>query len=181
MLFNRAGFNRAAYFNRQDVSSTLNLYGQAAFTYAFNSATGLRSNVPLANSRAVLAFDAGGKLLSNVPFSGVAGITFTPQGAVTVRLAFAGSSGIAYAVNGELKTDESKGLTLTGLNLQPGESVVIDTDRLEIFVRGVEDVSSWQSGGDWVKLLAGLNFLTFLFDGEENEITVRVDWQDRWF
>ena len=71
-------------------------------------------------------------------------------------------------------------LTLENINLAPGQELVIDTDTMEIFVDGAEDVSSITYDSEFFQLLPGENYLVFR-DGESGRtLSVGLIFSARW-
>lgn len=79
-----------------------------------------------------------------------------------------------------IRTAESEEMVLEGLNLEPGQSLIIDTDTLEIEVNGEVRVDCWVTGGTFFQLKAGDNLLTFEDNLSQRELVVTVLWADRY-
>jgi len=81
---------------------------------------------------------------------------------------------------GAIRTAESDEMTLEGLNLEPGQTLIIDTDTLEIEVDGEVRVDCWVTGGSFFQLKAGDNTLKFTDNAGSRALVVTVLWADRY-
>lgn len=79
-----------------------------------------------------------------------------------------------------LRTLEGDELSLDGINLAPGEMLIIDTDTLEITVDGEIDVDSWVTGSTFFQLSHGSNELRFYDNASDRELSVTAIWADRY-
>jgi hypothetical protein len=70
-------------------------------------------------------------------------------------------------------------LAFEGLNLQPGQSLTIDSDELTVFIGTFEDVSSVTSDSVFFHLQPGENEISFEADGSPN-LDVTIIWNNRW-
>lgn len=79
-----------------------------------------------------------------------------------------------------IRTSESEEMVLEGLNLAPGQMLIIDTDTLEIEVDGVVRVDCWVTGGSFFQFRNGTNTLTFTDNAARRNLRVTVLWADRY-
>jgi hypothetical protein len=70
-------------------------------------------------------------------------------------------------------------LEFEGLNLQPGQTMIIDTDELNVFIDNIQDVSSVTSDSVFFQLEPGENEISFATDGE-TDLAATFVWQHRW-
>lgn len=78
-------------------------------------------------------------------------------------------------------------LDLNGIELYPGDSVIIDTDLMSVLFGQIQDVSSLTVASTFFDLGVGLNQLTFMatYETDPNprtntELDVDIIWQNRW-
>ena len=95
-----------------------------------------------------------------------------------VRYPLAGDITQEWGGTGQVLTVHAYSLSLDGLNLAPGQTVIIDTDTLDIYVNGQYNVQVWQ-GGEFFQLAPGDNVLQVYTDGGAGQVT--VEWEDRWY
>lgn len=180
MLFNRGAFNRST-FNRDSGGSGAAYYGEINWKWGATSTQPLYTNVPMTGA-ADISFGATGSLAAVVPFSGATGMTYTSgtDRRMWSNIALTGATSITFSAEGSLQNSHTYSFTLSGLNLAPGGSVVIDTDTLDIFVNGVLNVMVWQHGGEFFELSPGDNDIQIYTDGDgSGDLTVQ--WKDRWY
>ena len=79
-----------------------------------------------------------------------------------------------------LRTSESEEMVLEGLNLRPGQTLIIDTDTLEIEVDSVVRVDCWVTGGSFFQFKNGGNTLSFSDNAARRNLRVTVLWADRY-
>lgn len=79
-----------------------------------------------------------------------------------------------------VRTAESEEMVLEGLNLRPGQTLVIDTDTLEIYVDDQPRVDCWVTGGSFFQLKNGDNMLSFSDNAARRNLHVTVIWSDRY-
>jgi len=79
-----------------------------------------------------------------------------------------------------VRTDENEEMVLEGLNLRPGQSLVIDTDTLEILVDDQVRVDCWVTGGSFFQFYNGDNILSFSDNAARRNLRVTVIWADRY-
>jgi hypothetical protein len=127
--------------------------------------------------------DAGSRLVLNVyPESSIIGsgdVGIDNRFALRVYLE-SGPSG-----SGELRVRriafDMDILELNDISLEPGQTLVIDTDNFNVFKDGVLSVDSVTSDSIFIQLLPGENEIDFQTDEVENkELDVTFIWQNRW-
>ena len=69
---------------------------------------------------------------------------------------------------------------LEGLNLAPGETLVVDTDSLTIEVDNEVRVDCWVTGGTFFPLKPGNNILNFTDNATSRNLAVTIIWADRY-
>lgn len=180
MLFNRGAFNKS-FFNRTQVvqPEPSALYGSAGLRFVSSVAPGgYKLNLPLRGS-ASLSFSAVAALDFSKPLTGSAGISFGAAAqALRIRILLSGTSGIIFGVSGQLLNTHAYSLTMSGLSLPPGGTVVVDMDNLDVFVDGVYNVAVYESG-EFFKLQPGENEIEIYSDGGAGEAS--VEWESRWY
>lgn len=179
MLFNRNSFNRDT-FNRSSGASSGLLAGAARIVFDAQS-QGIHSTAPMRGTVEFI-FTADGNLVSTRPYGDtVAGIEFTAAAPLRADCFCSGETGITFdATASNIRVNDDTELSLEGLNFKPGDTIIIDTETMDIFVNGEPDVSSWVVGSDFFDLMKGTNALTFYDNATGRELTVTVLWADRW-
>lgn len=79
-----------------------------------------------------------------------------------------------------IRTAESEEMVLEGLNLQPGQTLIIDTDTLEIYVDDQPRVDCWVTGGSFFQFKNGDNILSFSDNAVRRNLQTTVVWSDRY-
>lgn len=79
-----------------------------------------------------------------------------------------------------IRTEESEEMELEGLDLRPGQSLVIDTDTLEVIVDDQPRVDCWVTGGNFFQFKNGENVLSFSDNASRRNLQVTVIWADRY-
>ena len=174
-LFNRSTFNRSS-------EGSAALTGVMPWLFDAVATQPLRTNVPYEGTTS-LSYASSGDLTVTVLMGNIASsITFNAQTSERLRsqLKLDGVTGITFDLDGSLQNSHAYSMTLSGLNLAPSGTVIIDTDTLDIFVNGVLNVMCWQSGGEFFELASGENNIQVYTDGDgSGELTVQ--WKDRWY
>lgn len=93
-----------------------------------------------------------------------------------LKSSFNGSGTLTLRRIGALNSDT---LAFEGLDLQPGQSMTIDSDELTVFIGTFEDVSSVTSDSVFFHLQPGENEISFEADGSPN-LDVTIIWNNRW-
>lgn len=178
MLFNRNSFNRDT-FNRSSGAAAGLLAGAARVVFDANGQ--IHSMAPLQGVTGI-AFDANGNLVSTRPYGDtVAGIDFDGVANLAADAYCSGSAGIVFdAIASAIRVNNDTELALEGLTFAPGDTIIIDTETLDIFINGEPDVASWVVGSNFFQFEKGTNALTFYDNATSRELTVTVLWADRW-
>ena len=79
-----------------------------------------------------------------------------------------------------VRTSETEEIVLNGLNLKPGQRLIIDTDTLEISVDDEIRVDCWVTGGTFFQFKNGNNTLTFSDNASRRKLMATVLWADRY-
>ena len=135
-------------------------------TMTFRAETGAQCNlsalVPIAPCAMNVEYRMGGTLYCRIPF---------PDTTVQAELSFSGKA---------LRTNESEEMVLEGLNLAPGQRLIIDTDTLEIEVDNEVRLDCWVTGGSFFQLKNGENVLSFSDNASQRQLVVTALWADRY-
>lgn len=118
--------------------------------------------VPMASTSSGAEFGIVGKLYAYIPLSDVI---------------------LASEYGGSVKNvraSESEEMVLEGLNLKPGQRLIIDTDTLEISVDDEIRVDCWVTGGTFFQLKNGNNTLTFSDNASRRKLKATILWADRY-
>ena len=174
-LFNKTKYNVTApflslYVNMQanyDVSvtrlSALVDIGEAGLNSEFQTDSGLLyAMVPMAGPDFKSQFDMEAFLAAKVPL---------------------GETGIVSAftlVVPSLKNNVTEEFNLENVFLAPGDSLVIDTDKLEIQIGNENLLEAWVSGGVFFLLKPGTNVIQFDTSPESCVLDITVMWADRY-
>ena len=179
MLFNRNSFNRDT-FNRSSGTSSGLLAGSARLV--FDATAEIHSTAPMQGAAGII-FGVDGNLVSTRPYGQtVAGIEFDGVATITADAYYKDAEiGITFdATASAIRISNDTELALEGLNFKPGDTIIIDTETLDVFINGEPDVASWVVGSDFFQLEKGTNALTFYDNANNRELTVTVLWADRW-
>lgn len=181
-MFNKSSFNQTLFGRTSDEK---NVSLVATLTSSFEVEVAMMK-IKAEMSAVTIASEAGMQLVSPgllVPLGEVvikaehslSGQMYAkiPLPAVTMDANFALS---AAAV----RTAESEEMVLEGLNLAPGQTLIIDTDTLEIEVDNEVRVDCWVTGGTFFQFKAGDNNLTFTDNATERNLLITVLWADRY-
>ena len=118
--------------------------------------------VPMAQTRFQAEFGVIGRLCAYIPLSDVI---------------------LASEYGGSVKNvraSESEEMELEGLDLKPGQRLIIDTDTLEISVDDEIRVDCWVTGGTFFQLKNGNNTLTFSDNASRRKLKTTILWADRY-
>lgn len=113
-------------------------------------------------------------------------VTFGAESSVTARLSVHVRipetiiAAISSMTAPSLRAAESTEISLAGINLAPGSTLIIDTDTLEIEVDGEPNVDCWVTGGTFFQFRAGENKLNFYDNATSRSLLVTVLWADRY-
>lgn len=123
-----------------------------------------------------------GKLAAYVPLPGITTeAVFVMSGPMYARMPLRPQQiGAEYRTAAmSLRSSESEEISLEGLNLEPGQRLIIDTDTMEISVDDEVRVDCWVTGGSFFQLKEGDNILTFSDNAANRTLKATVLWQDR--
>lgn len=180
MLFNRQTFNHGAVFNRTADSYVLSGEAICRFVPAGQMASIVPFGMQYADFTMVLPSIM---LVGIIPLSAAgANIAFSTQGNMRADANYYNvSTGITFALSeSSLRASNDTQLELTGINLEPGDTLIIDTESLNIFLNGQLDVTSWVVGSDFFDLLKGVNEITVYDDQVVRTLDMLIVWADRW-
>ncbi len=181
-MFNRTLFNHTL-FNRTEAAEEAGLYTTIPSEYAVEAAS-LRVQVQIAPLEMGLETELqAGRLglMQQLPLTEA-----TEEFAIEARSGIyvpliEMETGIEFALTpAVLRNAESEGLTLTNLNFAPGQTLIIDTDTLDIEIDDVLRVDAWETGGVFFQLKKGDNALAFSDDKQSRSLQVTVLWSDRY-
>lgn len=179
-MFGKAAFNRTL-FNKGSTSMALFV--------------NIRSAFKLDSPRMSATIDVGEQSIRAKYDMALPTMSFkVPIGAVDVRSAFSVSAVLAAKVNlrpvdmtavftveaASLRLDETEEFSLNDVNLFPGDTLIIDTDQLDIWVNGEMDVESWVSGGVFFQLKPGGNIIQVYTSPSGVELEITIQWSDRY-
>jgi len=180
-MFNKSLFNRAL-FNR-NASDNSSLYATISIGYDMQVAP-LKALIKLPETslsyRARIEFDNLGLLVPIPIVTMDASFNLSGSLYVFVPISWVVTGAEFFLSAGAVRTMESDKMTLEGLNLKPGQTVIIDTDTLDIEVDGEVRVDCWVTGGAFFQFKAGDNLLKFSDNSANRMLNVTVLWADRY-
>ena len=71
-------------------------------------------------------------------------------------------------------------LKLLGINLAPGQELVIDTDKMTVEINGQNRIMYLSSDSDFFKLKPGENIIQYTDNMPSRSLQSKVLWKDRW-
>lgn len=71
-------------------------------------------------------------------------------------------------------------IDLLGITLNPGETLIIDCENLNIQKNGIDVVEYWQLGSDFFEMTAGENVFSYFDSDSKRNIEFTVQWKNRW-
>ena len=180
MFYNRQSFNKGAYFNRTTPSISVSFSGTSTMIFTA-TATNMHVTARYGNATTGIVFNGAGDLATDLPLIGEAGIVFDDIVKFSADAYCEGTIGITLdATATAIRVANDAEIALEGLQFKPGDTIIIDTETLDVFYNGEPDVSSWVVGSDFFQLGKGMNTLTFYDDADTRELTITVIWADRW-
>lgn len=181
MLFNRQTFNKGAYFNRYSPSAVVSFSGTASFVFT-GTVSAMHAAARYGLAQVGIVFGCQGDVSVVKPFGDTeVGIVFDDQVRFSADAYYEGGAGIVFdAIATAIRIANDKELALTNLDFKPGDTLVIDTETLDVFLNGEPNVDCWVTGSDFFKFGRGVNTLTFYDDVSERDLEVTVIWADRW-
>lgn len=179
-MFGKSSFNKTKY---NVTAPFLSLYVNMQANYDV-SVTRLSALVDIGEANLYSEYKAEcGTLFAMVP---MAIDPFETQFDVEAALAAMvplGDSDITSAftlVVPSLKNDVTEEFNLENVFLAPGDTLVIDTDKLEIQLNNENMLESWVSGGVFFLLKPGTNVIQFDTSPENCTLEITVMWADRY-
>ena len=174
--FNRTQFNLTAPF--------LSLYVNMRANYD-TSFSRLSALVDIGNSNLSSRFDTeSGQLFAKVPLSGtdIESEFDVESGNLAVMVPLGGTdiNSAFEFIAPSLKNDVTEEFSLENVLLAPGDTMIVDTDKLEIQVNDVNLLESWVSGGVFFLLKPGSNTIQFDTNPSSCELTITIFWADRY-
>ena len=174
-LFNKTRYNvtppfmgmyvnvRSWYTVEAEQPSALVDIGNVNMSAAFSNESGrLYVFVPLAGSDLEAQFEVAGQLGVKAPIGDVSIYVVT---SVSVPA---------------LKNDVTEEFNLENVLLAPGDTLIIDTDMLEIQMNDVNMLESWVTGGVFFQMKPGTNIIQFDTNPTACNLQVTVIWADRY-
>lgn len=181
-MFNKSSFNRTP-FNRTSDDQSGGIF--ATLTSAFELEVALmKSRVAL--NEVTIAAEMRMQTVSPgllVPLGGVViGAEYGVSGRMYARMPLPATTvTVVFDLSAAaVRTAENEEMVLEGLNLAPGQTLIIDTDTLEIEVDNEVRVDCWVTGGTFFQFKAGENSLTFTDNAARRNLLVTVLWADRY-
>lgn len=89
-------------------------------------------------------------------------------------------SGISEMILRRIGALNTEVLAFSGLNLRPGQTMIIDTEELNVFIDNILNVNSVTEDSIFFQLKPGEDAISFSTDGSAFNLTVTVIWQNRW-
>ncbi len=173
--FNRTKFNLTAPFLSLYVNMRANFdtdfprlmalvdIGEAGLSAEYRTDSDLLfAKVPLAATNLSAEYDVEAILNARVPL-----------GSVEINV-------VTDVVAPSLKNDETEEFSLENVFLAPGDTMIIDTDKLEIQVNDENLLESWVAGGVFFLLKPGTNTIQFDTNPANCELTITMFWADRY-
>lgn len=181
-MFNRAQFNKATFNRHADLE-------EVGLSAVINSEYGMQIaplKVLVKLSEAVISSEFGTVtarlgLLAPLPPVNI-GMEFSVSAklAVYVPLPAVEISSEYALIPAALRTVEQEEMNLERLGLAPGQTLIIDTDSLEIEIDNEIRVDCWVTGGVFFKLKNGDNELVFSDNVNSRDLLVTVLWADQY-
>ena len=179
-MFGKASFNKSL-FNKGSTSMALFI--------------NVRSSYSMDEALVSALIDAGEQSIRSQFDMDLPTMSFkVPLGAVNVTSKFSSRARIfayanlqpvdvhsAFSVDAaSIRLDETEELSLNGINLFPGDTLIIDTDQLDVLVNGEMDVESWVSGSVFFPLKPGGNIIQVYTNPSGVQLEISVQWADRY-
>ena len=179
-MFGKASFNKSL-FNKGSTSMALFI--------------NVRSSYSMDEALVSALIDAGEQSIRSQFDMDLPTMSFkVPLGAVNVTSKFSSRARIFAYVNlqpvdvhsafsvdaASIRLDETEELSLNGIHLFPGDTLIIDTDQLDVQVNGEMDVESWVSGSVFFPLKPGGNIIQVYTSPSGVQLEISVQWADRY-
>lgn len=71
-------------------------------------------------------------------------------------------------------------INLSGLIINPGEVLTIDTDKITVEKNGISVIEYWQTGSKPFYFVNGENVISYYDNVEEREVEMLIIWRERW-
>ena len=180
-MFNKSAFNQTQ-FNTTPQTELVDLYATIASEYSLEiQPLKVKALLPVVSMSGIYGIDIRNVGLKFPMAQVIMASTYdiiTPLYAYMPITPATAAAEYETAVNG-LRSYETEQMTLQGLNLKPGQTLVIDTDTLEIEIDGEPRVDCWVTGGTFFQFRSGDNQLVFTDDANSRDLSVTVVWADR--
>ena len=79
-----------------------------------------------------------------------------------------------------LRVEDAEELNLSDLGMLPGDTLIIDTDQIDVQINGETEVESWVSGSVFVQLKPGTDVIEIFTDPASITLEVTIIWSDRY-
>lgn len=79
-----------------------------------------------------------------------------------------------------LRVEDAEELNLSDLGFLPGDTLIIDTDQIDVQLNGETEVESWVSGSVFVQLKPGTDVIEIFTDPSSITLEVTIIWSDRY-
>ena len=173
-MYKRTHYNRQSY-NRKSRSE----FEWTGTATAESRASGsLLIERHLTGNVAEAAAEAFGEIIRRHLFEGVAEAASEAAGAL-VRVRFFSGTAVAEAnaSGAGVATYGQEVMTILGVNMVPGDELVIDTEHMTVTLNGENIIDRVSDDAVFFKLMSGINDITV-----EGGTTadVRIVWKDRW-
>jgi hypothetical protein len=173
-MYNRTHYNRQSY-NRKSRSE----FEWTGTATAESRASGsLLIERHLAGNVAEAVAEAFGEIIRRHLFEGFAEAASEAAGAL-VRVRFFSGTAVAEAnaSGAGVATYGQEVMTILGVNMVPGDELVIDTEHMTVTLNGENIIDRVSDDAVFFKLMSGINDITV-----EGGTTadVRIVWKDRW-
>lgn len=176
--------------------NSLTVSGTGTFKPEISVKTPLKANLSGTSS---MVLDSRVYIIQNmtVPLSGFGVITNSALVDVSIHPIFSGVGSLTTAlelkvlIGGNLKGEGTVLLRrlsafnevvfeLIGITLEPGQTLTIDTDSLQVLFGSIEDVSSVTTDSVFLELNPGQNDISISTDSSDATLDVLAVWQNRW-
>jgi len=178
---NSAPFNRGQ-FNQASLLVSGEYYGTCGMRF-LPQAFGFSSQVPLPEALALARFLPSAKISVDPPFGlATATMRYTPTANMSAYLSYTDCSAtMKFSVSQTmLRINNDEDLVLSGLNFAPGDTLIIDSESMDVLVNGEPNVEAWQLGSTFFNLQKGTNTLAIYDDAGSRTLLVTVIWSDYW-
>lgn len=176
-MFNRQPYNRGKF--NVSSSSTIGNSGIGLMLMVSNPVPGSK----IISARGITGLELGQKTVGT--------ILKYDRGISDLRLDSLGEGTKVFIISSEIsnmamKTEANQLLsgesiiTLEGLNLEPGDEIVINTCDMTITINGQNAMEYFSDDSEFFNLLGGLNTLVYSDGNSTRNISFDTIWKDRW-